>query len=78
MSKYRVNGMVTISIWCEVEAESPEDAKLVAMEQATPQGFCHQCSGPRHPQLDTWYTSGELDGTPELIDEEPELLEGET
>jgi hypothetical protein len=55
---YRVGGVMTISVFVDVEAESPEQAREAAQDQAI-MSLCHQCSG-NHPG--EWSTSGELDG----------------
>jgi hypothetical protein len=47
----------TISLACEVEAESLEEAVELA-QQAPLQTFCHQCA---HGKAGHWNTSGELD-----------------
>lgn len=62
--KYIVTGMITISIYTKVEADSEEEARKKAMENGVI-GLCHQCSAG-HPS-EEWCTSGELDGEPEII-----------
>ena len=57
---YVVSGVVTISMFTRVEANSPEEAKRIAEERA-PISLCHQCGGSRE-QDESWCTSGELDG----------------
>jgi hypothetical protein len=44
MPKYSVIITVDASIVVEVEAEDEEQAKELAMEQASRPGLCHQCS----------------------------------
>jgi hypothetical protein len=61
--KYYVNGVVTISVGCVVEADSAAQAKELAEETGL-MNFCHQCSGGANEErMDEWRTSGELDGT---------------
>jgi len=59
--KYRVRAMMTISVYTDVEADSPEQAIELAGEHGN-QGFCNQCSNGNADE--EWVTSGELDGEP--------------
>lgn len=62
MAKYYVYGLVTISCFCEVEADSEQDARQAAsdLNMAT---LCHNaCSDD---PTDAW-TIDELDGTPKI------------
>lgn len=65
--KFRVGGTVTISMYVDVEADSPEEAKEIA-SRAGVMSLCHQCCRNHEDQ---WSTSGEIDGEPEVSDEEP-------
>lgn len=56
--KYRVTGIVTISVSVEVEAPSPTKARTLA-RAAPMQSLCHQCATGEDG---AWSTSGELDG----------------
>lgn len=70
MPKYRVGGTVTISMYIDIEAESPEAAKEAA-RGAPVMHLCHHCSGVGDDG--EWRTSGDLDGDPEPTDETPEI-----
>jgi hypothetical protein len=59
--KYELMASVTISIHCEVEADSEEEAKEKA-EELPMMSFCHQCANGL--PTEEWVTSGELDGAP--------------
>lgn len=61
MPKYRVSGLLTVSVSTCVEADTEAEAKELAM--ANPNvGLCHQCAGGDEDS--EWVTSGELDGEP--------------
>lgn len=45
MPKYIVSGAISSSVVCEVEADSPEEAKEKALELDASPPLCHQCSG---------------------------------
>lgn len=62
MPKFQVNAMLTISVITDVEADSREEAKEIALARSVI-GLCHQCSGTRTVD-EEWCTNGELDGTP--------------
>lgn len=68
MTRYIVNGHVTVSISTTVEAKSVREAKRLALEQPM-QSFCSQCSSGHDEQ---WVTSGELDGEPQIDSVEEE------
>lgn len=57
--KFTFSGMVTVSLYTEVEADSLQEALEIA-EQRGIQGLCHQCSGRDHDTQ--WSLTGELDG----------------
>lgn len=59
MTKYRIEAGVTISISCEVEAESEQQALDLASKLEM-QDFCSQCASCDDPEV--WTFSGELDG----------------
>lgn len=59
MTRYRVCGEMTISVYVEVNAASENEAKRIA-RQAPIMSLCHQCA---QGEDDSWSTSGELDGT---------------
>lgn len=61
--KYQVSGVMTIGVFCIVEANSEAEARERA-EEADIMTFCHQCAGP--DPTDQWVTSGELDGEPQI------------
>lgn len=65
--KYAVTGVVTISIWTTVEAESEEDAVFEA-EGRPMMNFCHYCASSDSSKR--WVAS-ELDGTPYDLSVEP-------
>lgn len=70
VKKFRVCGVITISVYTEVEAETPEEARKLAEEQPV-MTLCHYCvSG--EPDRE-WVTNGELDGTPAPDSHETEL-----
>lgn len=60
--KYRVYGMVTISCWTYVEADSPEQAKEIADERNMTT-LCHQ---PFSSDGTEDWIIDELDGIPEI------------
>lgn len=57
--KYIVEAEVTISITCEVEAKSPQEALKLAADMEM-QNFCNQCCSA--DEAEAWTFSGELDG----------------
>lgn len=59
--KYRVQGLMTISVFVVVEADSAEEAREKAEDSAV-QSLCNGCASPMDES--EWHTSGELDGTP--------------
>jgi hypothetical protein len=61
---------MTISVYVDVEASSPKEAKQMARE-ASVMGLCHQCAGNHEGE---WSTSGELDGIPAIRREPIEEL----
>jgi hypothetical protein len=66
--KYRLSGLVTVSVSILVEAPTEEAAREVA-GNAPMQGLCFQCStttgsDPLDPE---WRLGGELDGEPKII-----------
>ncbi len=70
MKRYRVCGVVTISISTVVHAKSKAAAEKAALERGMV-SLCHQCADG--DQDEEWVTSGELDGEPtELVVEEEE------
>ena len=69
MNKYTFEALITISVSTEVEADTEAEAREIA-EVRDVQSLCHYCSSK--PASCEWVTSGELDGTPEMI-----RLEGE-
>jgi hypothetical protein len=62
--KYRVSALCTISVFTDVEADSPGEAKRLAQKRGMI-GLCHQCAGGNVDE--EWCTSGELDGTPRSL-----------
>lgn len=60
MTKYTVSGMMCISVFTEVEAESEKEALEIA-EGRSVQGLCHQCATSRNKD-EEWSLTGELDG----------------
>lgn len=71
MTKYIVNGLVTISVNMLVEADSIEDAKEQAEGNGSMMRLCWECaegaSGHRNGyHWNEWRTSGDLDGEPEV------------
>lgn len=72
MSKYLVKGLITISTFIEVEADSEEAARERAVDSPV-MTLCNHCAD-RKPDGE-WVTSGELDGTPEI--ESVEMVTGE-
>lgn len=59
--KYRLSGIVTISILTEVEADTEQEAIRIAEERGLV-SLCHFCASG-DPERE-WITSGELDGIP--------------
>jgi hypothetical protein len=59
--RYHIQAEVTISVSCEVQASSPEEARHKASELPLI-GLCHYCASGEPTK--EWVTSGELDGTP--------------
>lgn len=62
MPVYVVSAEVTISMYTEVEADSPEKALEIA-EGRDIKRLCIHCSGD-DDKREEWVTSGELDGSP--------------
>jgi hypothetical protein len=61
---------MTISVHTTVYADSPEEAKEIALKERSPMSLCYQCS---HGEPESeWVTSGELDGEPDVQDVEEE------
>ncbi len=61
LKKYRVSGIMTISVTCDVMATSEEEAKQRANE-CSAMTLCHHCAS--EDSNEQWVTSGELDGDP--------------
>lgn len=66
MRRFRVSGTMTISCYVDVEARDVIEARETAADADNMQ-LCHSCSSTHEGQ---WSTSGELDGTPEILDVE--------
>ena len=64
--KYLVCGEVTISVHCEVEANSKEEALELARDLPM-MSLCHHCASGSEKYEDEWRTSGELDGEPQNL-----------
>lgn len=62
MRTYRFTSTMTISVLTEVDADTLEMAVREARDRR-PVSLCHQCATGEH---DTWNTSGELDGEPDI------------
>ena len=62
MPKFRVVGLVTISMSTLVEAATEAEAIEIANDR-TIMSLCHQCASGEDDDQE-WVTSGELDGTP--------------
>lgn len=62
MAKYRVLGVMTISVHVDVEAKNATEARRIA-ESAGIMSLCHQCASGEEG---AWSTSGELDSEPEI------------
>jgi hypothetical protein len=60
MSRYRIDGFVTVSISTYVEADSEKEA-IENCEASLP-NLCHKCAS--NDGDDQWSLSGELDGEP--------------
>lgn len=71
MAKYRISGQVTISIFTEVEADTPE-AAIEEAEGRPMKRLCWSCSDSK-TEDEEWVTSGELDGTPQEMKCEEEV-----
>lgn len=71
MPRYRVPGTMTISVFVDVEAASPEEAREKAHEHGVP-SLCWSCA---RGEPDRWRTSGELDGEPEVSEDIDDVLE---
>ena len=56
--RYSVGGLITISVYTEVVAASPEEARELASQRGI-MSLCYQCSNSE-PEC-KWVTSGELD-----------------
>lgn len=68
MPRYRVSGVMTISISTLIEASTEKEAVEFAAEQPV-MSLCHQCASGEDTK--EWVTMGELDGEPdELVAEE--------
>lgn len=66
--RYRIKALLTISVSTDVEADSIEEAREIAADRPIID-LCHQCSvGDADEQ---WVTSGELDGSPQISEDEP-------
>lgn len=65
--RYGVSSAITISIYTEVEARTPEEARKKALERGM-LALCHQCA-EGEPERE-WVTSGDLDGEPEGVDDD--------
>lgn len=61
---YRVSGVMTISVFVDVEAESEEEAKALS-EDCGVMHLCHSCADGHEGE---WSTSGELDGAPNELE----------
>lgn len=70
MPKFRVSGTLTISVYIDVEAEDEDAAKEVARQEGV-QGLCWQCA---RGEEGVWCTSGELDGEPEINEDDDIVL----
>lgn len=68
--RYSVGGVLAVSIYTEVVASSPEEARELAMQRGI-LSLCHQCASGE-PDVE-WVTSGELDGEPEPYDDQTDL-----
>lgn len=65
MKRYRVVGLLTISVSTVVEAATKKKALELAMD--TPlMSFCHQCASG--DDTTEWVTSGELDAEPRELE----------
>jgi len=62
--KYRFSAEVTISVWTEVEAESEEEARDIALGNPM-MDLCGYCSQMQPDGL--WVTNGDLDGEPQNV-----------
>lgn len=69
--RYSVGGVITISVYTEVVASSPEEARALARGRGI-MSLCHQCASADASAQ--WVTSGELDcDAPSPRDEDAEL-----
>ncbi len=59
LKSYTVSAVVTISVFTQVKAGTPEQAVEIASGRPM-QGFCHYCSGGAADS--EWSITGELDG----------------
>jgi hypothetical protein len=75
MARYRISGQVTISIYTDVEADSP-DAAIEEAEGRAMKRLCWSCGDSRGSD-EEWVTSGELDGTAQEMKCEGEVGDGE-
>lgn len=69
LRRYRVRGMITVSVSTVVEAASGAEAKELAGERGV-MSLCHQCAVGE--ETEEWVTSGELDGEPKGLKAEEE------
>ncbi len=63
--RYRVTGTLTITVITDVEATSEADARDLALDLPV-MTLCNQCADG-DPKVH-WITSGELDGSPEIVE----------
>lgn len=61
--RYSVAGVMTISVYTEVVAASPEEAREIATMERGMMSLCHQCASGEPDR--EWVTSGDFDGEPE-------------
>ncbi len=59
--RYSVIANITISVSTDVEADSEEQARELALERGV-QGLCHHCASADGERQ--WVAGGELDGQP--------------
>jgi len=69
VKRYRVTGLVTISVHVEVEAKSKAAARILATEMPMQQ-LCNHCADGDDG---SWSTGGELDGEPRIETVEEQL-----
>jgi len=61
MPKFRVHGTVGISVSTEVESDTPQNARVIALGRLC--GSVHDAGDA----LECWVTNGDLDGEPEVV-----------